>query len=67
MAKGVKGSTPTDLHRPARTSVISTHFRLEKMRYISFMEKKDMTTYINEAFDKAIAKYEKEHGEIPVK
>ncbi|HEV7333246.1 MAG TPA: hypothetical protein VGN63_19580 [Flavisolibacter sp.] len=67
MAKGVKGSTPTDLNRPERTTIISTHLRLEKLRYIAFMEKTDMTSIMNEQLDKVIAKYEKEHGEIPVK
>ncbi len=67
MAKGVKGSTPTDLNRPVKTTFNSTYLRMEKLRYIAFMGKTDMTSIINDQIDKVIAKYEKENGEIPVK
>lgn len=67
MAKGVKGSTPTDLNRPVRTTVISTYTRQEKLRYIAFMEKTDMTSIINKAIDEVITKYEKKNGPVPVK
>lgn len=67
MAKGVKGSTPVGLEAKARTSIISTYGRLEKIRYIAFMQKEDMSDLVNAAFDKIIAKYEKDNGPIPVK
>jgi hypothetical protein len=62
MAKGIKGSTPTDMNKPARTTFISTYERMEKMRYIAFMEKRDMTSIINEAIDKIIVKNEKQYS-----
>lgn len=67
MAKGVRGSTPTDVNKPVKTTFNSTYRRMEKLRYIAFMGKTDMTAIINEQLDKVIAKYEKNNGEIPVK
>jgi len=67
MAKGVKGSTPTNDNAPARTTYISTVGRLRKLKYMAFMEKTNATAIINESVDKAIAKYEKDNGPIPIK
>lgn len=64
MAKGIKGSTPSDV---IKTTFNSSYKRIEKFKHVAFMQKRNMSLMINEAIDKIIAKYEEKNGEIPVK
>jgi ABC-type glycerol-3-phosphate transport system substrate-binding protein len=67
MAKGIAGSTPTGENKPVKTTFVSTYSRMAKIKYVAFMQGKDVSSIINDAFDKIIAKYEKEHGDISIK
>lgn len=67
MAKGIKGSSPTDADKKAKTSFITTYEKMEKLRYVAFMSKREIGAVLNDALDIVIAKYEKENGAIPVK
>ncbi|MDQ3844207.1 MAG: hypothetical protein M3342_09365 [Bacteroidota bacterium] len=66
MAKGRKGSSPTE-DAPKRTSIVIRPSRWEKVKYIAFMEKREISEIIDELLDEAIKKYEKKNGEIPAR
>lgn len=67
MAKGVKGSARPEEEKPIRTSFNIQTGLMDKVRYIGFYGKKDLTQIITEALTAYVAQYEAENGKIKLK
>lgn len=67
MAKGIKGSGPSENEKPQRTSLSITPEKTKKLKYIALMENTNITALVNEALQARIELYEKKNGPIPVK
>jgi len=66
MAKGVKGSGPTE-DVPTRTTFIIRPSIISKLKYIALMEQTTQTAIIDKLLADYIDKYEKKNGPIPIK
>jgi|GEM_PF-4404670 len=66
MAKGVKGSGPTE-DIPARTSFVIRPSITNKLKYIALMDQTTQTEIIGKLLTDYIEKWEKKNGAIPVK
>jgi hypothetical protein len=65
MAKGIKGSGPTD-DIPARTTFIIRPSVTEKLKYIALMDKTTQTAIIDKLLSGFVERWEKKNGPIPV-
>ena len=66
MAKGIKGSGPTE-DVPTRTTLIIRPSVIKKMKVMAAMGGTTQTALVDEALTDYIAKWEKKNGPIPVK
>jgi hypothetical protein len=67
MAKGVRGSTPSEENKPLKTSLVVQPVTMKKIRFIALMEEKEISSLVEEGFQEVIKRYEKKKGLIPVK
>lgn len=67
MAKGIKGSTPSEEDKPHKTTFIVDPALMKKVRYIALMDETEMTGIVKEALSDYVQKWEKKNGPIPVK
>lgn len=65
MAKGVKGSSPTE-DVPVRTSYNIRPSITLKMKYIALVEKTNVTALQEQLFTDFIRRWEKKNGEIKI-
>jgi hypothetical protein len=67
MAKGIKGSSPSEENRPVKTSIVLLPATMKKVRYMALMEEREISSIIDEALQEKIKQYEKKNGPIPLK
>ena len=66
MAKGIKGSGPTE-DIPARTSYLLKPSKTQKLKHIAFVDGTTQTAILDQLLGDYIAKWEKKNGTIPLK
>jgi hypothetical protein len=66
MAKGVKGSGPTE-DVPVRTTIIIRPSIIYKLKYIALHDKTSQTAILDGLAEDYIAKWEKKNGSIQMK
>jgi hypothetical protein len=66
MAKGIKGSGPTE-DVPTRTTLIIRPSIIRKLKYIALADGTTQTAIIDGELTDYVAKWEKKNGPIPVK
>lgn len=66
MAKGIKGSGPTE-DKPIRTTFLIRPSLISKLKFIAFKDGTSQTAIIDKQLSEYVEKWEKKHGEAKLK